>query len=221
MAFRTVAGRVLRDVGRTVARADLAIAYCAVVVAVSLGVHLQPAARREEILDHLSGNVANLRTEPLLASLGSAFIVEGLSELLLVAQLLVVLAYLQRFVGRTGSVVVGLAGHVGAGLVVAVGISAGIVDGFVDPSTANATDVGVSYVMAAAMGFLVIAVPRRWRWWYLAATAVYWLLPGAVLRTFTDVGHATALSIGLLLAFVASRVVTADRRARADGGPGI
>ena len=34
--------------------------------------------------------------------------------------------------------------------------------------------------MAAAMGFLVLAVPPRWRWWYLGATAVYWLLPRAM-----------------------------------------
>ena len=146
--------------------------------------------------------------------LGSAFVVESVWGLALVVQLLVVLAYLQRFVGRLASLVVGLAGHVGAGLVVAAGLATGIFHGFVDESVAAATDVGVSYVMAAAMGFLVLAVPPRWRWWYLGATAVYWLLPGAINRTFTDAGHASALTIGLLLALVAARAVAADHRAR-------
>jgi hypothetical protein len=211
---RELVGDVLRDVGRTVARADLAIAYCAAVTVVTLLVHLQPEERTEQILARVSGNLNNLRAEPLVSMLGSAFVVESVAGLVLVVQLLVVLAYLQRFVGRLASLVVGLAGHVGAGLIVAVGLATGIFHGFVDASVAGATDVGVSYVMAAAMGFLVLAVPPRWRWWYLGATAVYWLLPGAINRTFTDAGHASALTIGLLLALVAARAVAADHRRR-------
>jgi len=212
---------VLRDVGRTVAHADLAIAYCATVTVVTLIVMLQPEERTAEILARVSANLDNLRAEPLVSMLGSAFVVESIWGLALVVQLLVVLAYLQRFVGRLASVVVGLAGHVGAGLVVAAGLATGIFHGFVDESVAAATDVGVSYVMAEAMGFLVLAVPPRWRWWYLGATAVYWLLPGAIMRTFTDAGHASALTIGLLLALVAARAVAADHRARARGEGGI
>jgi len=211
---RELVGDVLRDVGRTVARADLAIAYCAAVTVVTLLVHLQPEERTEQILARVSGNLNNLRAEPLVSMLGSAFVVESVAGLVLVVQLLVVLAYLQRFVGRLASLVVGLAGHVGAGLIVAVGLATGIFHGFVDASVAGATDVGVSYVMAAAMGFLVLAVPPRWRWWYLGATAVYWLLPGAINRTFTDAGHASAMTIGLLLALVAARAVAADHRRR-------
>ncbi|WP_051639766.1 rhomboid-like protein [Cellulomonas sp. URHE0023] len=211
----TTARGALRDVWDTVKHADLAIAYCAVVTAITLWVHVQPAPRQEEMLDRVSSNLSNLRSEPFVSMIGSAFVVEGVLGLVLVAQLLVVLAYLQRFVGRLAAVVVGLAGHVGAGLVVAVGLATGIFHGFVDESVAEATDVGVSYVMACATGFLVLAVPRRWRWWYLCGAALYWLVPGAFSRTFTDAGHATALAIGLLLALVSSRVVAADRQARA------
>lgn len=217
----TLVRDALRDVWRTVRRADLAIAYCAAVTAVTLWVQVQSPARQAEILDRVSSNLTNLRSEPLVSMLGSAFVVESVAGLTLVVQLLVVLAYLQRFVGRLASLVVGLAGHVGAGLVVAAALTTGIFHGFVDDSVAEATDVGVSYVMACAMGFLVLAVPPRWRWWYLAATALYWLLPGAFLRTFTDAGHATALTIGLLLALVASRAVAADHRSRARGERGI
>jgi hypothetical protein len=212
---RVLVGVVLRDVGRTVAAADLALAYCATVTLVTLVVLLQPEDRTDQILARVSGNLDNLRAEPLVSVLGSAFVVESLGGLTLVLGLLVVLAYLQRFVGRVASVVVGLAGHVGAGLVVAAGLATGIFHGVVDESVAAATDVGVSYVMAAAMGFLVLAVPPRWRWWYLGGTAVFWLLPGAINRTFTDASHASALTIGLLLALVAARTVAADHRARA------
>jgi hypothetical protein len=42
-----------------------------------------------------------------------------------------------------------------------------------------------------------------------------WVLPGVWLRTFTDVGHASALAVGLALAFVVSRGV--DAAASPDG----
>ncbi|WP_051274966.1 rhomboid-like protein [Cellulomonas sp. URHD0024] len=209
-------GRVLRDVWATVRRADLAIAYCAVVTVVTVWVHLQTPERQAEILARVSTNLVSLRAEPVVAMLGSALLVQSVWGLYLVVLLLVVLAYLQQFVGRLASLTIGLVGHVGASLVVALGLAAGIFHGVVDKSVATATDVGVSYVMACAMGFLTLAVPPRWRWWYLAAIAVYWLLPAAT-PTFTDAGHATSLTLGLLLAFVASRAVAADHRSPAPG----
>lgn len=205
---------MLRGVWGTVKRADLAIAYCVVVAAVTTWVHLQTPERQAEILAHVSTNLVSLREQPVVAMLGSALLVQSMWGLYLVVLLLVVLAYLQAFVGRLAALVVGLVGHVGASLVVALGLAAGIFHGVVDKSVASATDVGVSYVMASAMGFLVLAVPRRWRWWYLAGTTLYWLSPLVAGVTFTDAGHASALVLGLLMALVSSRVLAADRRAR-------
>ncbi len=128
--------RILRDVARTVAHADLALAYCGCVTVATVVVMLQSEERTAEILAEVSANLENLRAAPLVSMLGSAFVVESVWGLALVAQLLVVLAYLQRFVGRLASVVVGLAGHVGAGLVVAAGLATGIFRGFVDESVA-------------------------------------------------------------------------------------
>ncbi|WP_426593187.1 rhomboid-like protein [Cellulomonas sp. McL0617] len=210
---------VARDVWRTVRRADLAIAYCVTVTLVTTWVFLQTPERQAEILSRVSTNLVSLRAEPVLAMLASALVVSSMWGLYLVAPLLVVLAYLQRFVGRLASLAVGLSGHVGASMVVALALASGISHGVIDESVSRATDVGVSYVMAGAMGFLVLAVPRRWRWWYMIPTALYWLLPGVIDLTFTDFGHATALGIGLLFAFVASRTVTADHRAHAPGEP--
>ncbi len=213
---RQVARSALHDVGRTVAQADLALAYAATVTVVTVLVLLQPAARQAEVLARLSGNLHNLGAEPLVSVLGSALVVENAVSLLLVVPLVVALAYLQRFVGRLGAVVIGLLGHVGAGLVVAAAVGWAIVHGVADDAQARVTDVGVSYVLATAMAFLVLAVPRRWRRTYLLATAAVWLVPAAITRTFTDLGHATALAIGLLLALVAARAVSASRR----GGSG-
>jgi hypothetical protein len=64
----------------------------------------------------------------------------------------------------------------------------------------RATDVGMSYGAAAVLGALTTAIPGRWRpawlgWWLAVGMAVV-----AVGRDFTDVGHAVALLLGMLVA---------------------
>ena len=57
----------------------------------------------------------------------------------------------------------------------------------------------MSYGAAAVLGSLTAAIPRRWRpawigWWLAVGVAVV-----AVGRDFTDVGHAVALALGMLV----------------------
>ena len=143
------------------------------------------------------------------ALLASAFVVPRPTGLVLVAMLLVVLAYAQRFVGRAGALVVGLTGHVGATTIVALGLLSGIFHDVVDPSVRNDPDVGVSYVLACTMAFLTLFMAGRWRWVWSGGLALFWLLPGALERSFTDAGHAAALAIGWVMAFVSWRAVQA------------
>lgn len=195
----------LTDVWRTVRRADLAIVYCSVVLIVAVVLWFLPAETRDQVFEDTSTNLVNLRDRPVAVLLASAFVISTPSELLLVLQLLVVLAYAQRFVGRLASLAVGFMGHVGATVCTAVVLTTGIFHGFVSPGVATVDDVGVSYVMATVMAFLSVAVPRRWRWWWVAFVVVYWVGPGLVTQSFTAVGHATALVIGMTVAFVAGR----------------
>jgi hypothetical protein len=204
-----VARHALADVGRTVRRADLAIVYCSVVLLVAIVLWILPPETRDQVYEETSTNLVNLRDRPLSVLVASAFVISSPGEVLLVAQLLVVLAYAQRVVGRVGALAVGFMGHVGATVCTAVALTTGIFHGFVNPSVATVDDVGVSYVMATVMGFLTVVVPRRWRWWWIAFVLVYWVGPGLLVRNFTAVGHTTALAIGLTVAFVAGRVRTA------------
>lgn len=195
----------LADMWRTVRRADLAIVYCSVVLLVAVVLWMLPEGTRDQVYEDTSTNLANLRDRPISVLLASAFVISSPGEVLLVLQLLVVLAYAQRFVGRLASLAVGFMGHVGATVFTAMVLTTGIFHGFVNPSVATVDDVGVSYVMATVMGFLTVVVPRRWRWWWVAFVVVYWVGPGLVARNFTAVGHTTALVIGLTVAFVAGR----------------
>jgi hypothetical protein len=80
-----------------------------------------------------------------------------------------------------------------------VGLTAAVELGWLPVSISRATDVGMSYGAAAVLGSLTAAVPRRW----LAAWLGWWLAVGvavvAVGRDFTDVGHAVALALGILV----------------------
>jgi len=212
-----VVRRALADAARTVRRADLAIAYCAVVTGLTVVLNVIDPEDKQRIIAETSSNLDNLRDHPVQSLLASAFVVPRPIGLVLVALLLVVLAYAQRFIGRAGALVVGLSGHIGATIIVATALESGIFHDLVDPSVRTATDVGVSYVLACSMGFLTLFVPGRRRWMWCAGLALYWLLPGAISRTFTDAGHAAALSIGWLMAFVSWRAVVAHLRHRGHG----
>jgi len=209
--------RALADAGRTVRRADLAIAYCGIVAALTVVLNVIDPEDKQRIIAETSSNLANLRDHPVQSLLASAFVVPRPIGLVLVAMLLVVLAYVQRFIGRAAALVVGLSGHVGATIIVATALESGIFHELVDPSVRTATDVGVSYVLACSMGFLTLFVPGRRRWLWCAGLATYWLLPGAFERSFTAAGHAAALSIGWLMAFVCWRAVTAHLRHLGQG----
>lgn len=202
----------LADAGRTVRRADLAIAYCGTVTVLTIVLNVVDPASRRRVIAETSSNLDNLRDHPVQSLVASAFVVPRPVGLVLVAVLLVVLAYAQRFIGRAGALVVGLAGHVGATVIVAVGLQSGIFHNFVDPSVRNDADVGVSYVLACTMAFLTLFVTGRQRWLWSGGLALYWLLPGALERSFTDAGHAAALAIGWLMAFVSWRAVVAHLR---------
>jgi hypothetical protein len=72
--------------------------------------------------------------------------------------------------------------------------------GWLPLSVSHATDVGMSYGAAAVLGSLTAAIPRRWRpawlgWFIAVGVAVV-----VVGHDFTDVGHAVALGLGMLIA---------------------
>jgi hypothetical protein len=103
-------------------------------------------------------------------------------------------------------------GHVGATLVVATALTAGIVHGRIALAEVAATDVGVSYGLVTVAGLLAARVSPRVSGAYRALLSA--ALVGALLfgRSFTDLGHLVGWLLGLGLALLVSRA----RRATAD-----
>ena len=203
---------ISRRVRPLVGGTDLAWAYAAVVAVVAVVAQVLPGTSEELVLD-TSTNLDNLRHTPVLVLVASAFVVSSLRGLWILLPLVVVFGAAQRWLGRAATLVVATLGHVGATLLVAVLLAAGIERGALDPAIARAPDVGVSYGLAAVAGVLVARVPRRRRPWYALALLVVAGGPLLVSPNFTDVGHLIAVLLGFAVALVVQRAGAPERSA--------
>jgi len=191
------------------------MAYCALVVLVAGALAVVTPAAADDVVRNSSTNLDNLRAHPPFVLVVSAFVEPSLLELWIVVPLVWALGAVQRWLGRASVVVTVALGHIGATLFVATILTAGIAKGRVALSAAEATDVGVSYGLAAALAVLTARVtPTRRRWARLLPTAalvvvVWWD------RSFTDLGHLAAWTIGLGLSVLVEHAGRLGREATA------
>ena len=192
---------------RLVRHSDLAIGYAVVLVVVTVVLLALGPDTYDRVVDESSTNLANLRNRPVTVLVTSLFVVSSPLGLWILPVLLLVYATAQRWVGRAGTVVVALAGHVGATLVVATELSAGIAHGYLERTlVVHAQDVGVSYALVCLAAFITPRVPRAWRAPYLVVVIAYVVVPFVMDTSFTDVGHLVSLLLGGSLALLAVRV---------------
>jgi len=184
---------------------DVAVGCAAMVVAVAVGLAVAPDEVADRVISSSSTNLVNLQQHPPFVMVVSAFVVPSPWDLWIVVPLVWALGEVQRWLGRAAVLVVGVLGHVGATLFVSTALTAGIAKGRIALSEATATDVGVSYVLVAALGLLAARVDGARRRWYVAALSLF--LVGSLLlaRSFTDLGHLVAWALGLGLALLASQ----------------
>jgi hypothetical protein len=175
-------------------------AYAVIVTGVTIALYALGPQVQDRVISHVSTNLHNLGHGHFGTLLGSAFVVEAGPIYVWLPGLVCLLA-LAELIYRSGLLVVAFAaGHIGATLLVAAGLTAAVELGWLPLSISRATDVGMSYGAAAVLGSLTAAIPRRWRpawigWFVAVGVAVV-----VVGRDFTDVGHAVALGLGMLVA---------------------
>jgi hypothetical protein len=175
------------------------VGYAVTLVAVATTLVVLGPGAQQTLVRHMSTNLHNLVRGHVATLLGSAFVTEdgpmyvwlpGLFCLLAVAEML----WRSRRLVLTFSL-----GHIGATLIVAVGLATAIRFGWTPISAAHASDVGISYGAVAVLGALTAAILPRWR----PAWVGWWLAVGTVVvvadNDFTDIGHAVALGLGMLL----------------------
>ena len=180
-------------------RVRITLGYAAVLVGVSAAlVDLGPRVRAQ-VIALASTNLHNLAHGHLATLFGSAFVTDA-GPMYFWLPCLVCLLALAELIWRSGRLaLVFVTGHIGATLLVAVGLTAAIKFGWLPLSISRASDVGVSYGALAVLGALTAAIPRRWRpawigWWVPVGIAA-----AALGDDFTDVGHSVALFLGMLV----------------------
>lgn len=184
--------------GLAALRVTVLYALALIVVSVTLTT-LGPHAREVAVSD-MSTNLHNLAHGRLNTLLGSAFVEEG-GHIFTWLPGLVCLLALGELIWRSRGLLATFAlGHIGATLIVAVGLVAAVEAEWLPASVARASDVGVSYGAVCVLGALTASIPSAWRpvwvgWWLgLAAGA-------AVGTDFTPFGHIVALLLGMTLSF--------------------
>lgn len=195
---------------------DLAVGY-AVLVFLSVGlVFTQPHSAAANVVLLSSTNLHNLRSQPLLVLVLSAFVLSSPWSLWILLPLVWAYGAAQRWLGRTATVLVALMGHALSTVFVAVLLTAGIAHHQLSRSIAREPDVGVSYGLAAVLGLLIFRLPARRL--HVAGAGTTLLVAVLLLaRTFTDLGHLLAWTIGICIGLVGSRMVTASDTSTACG----
>ena len=183
----------------SLARVRVTAAYAVIVTCVTTALLALGPDVQDRVIRHASTNLHNLSHGHIGTLLDSAFVVDAGPIYVWLPGLVCLLGLAELLWGSVRLVVAFVVGHVGATLLVAVGLTAAVELGWLPASVSRATDVGMSYGAAAVLGALTAAIPRRWRrawigWWLAVGLAVV-----AVGRDFTDVGHAVALALGMLV----------------------
>jgi Rhomboid-like protein len=182
------------------ASARITAAYAIVLVAVSLGLTALGPHAREAVVSRMSTNLHNLSRGRLSTLVGSAFVDDGGNVFAWLPGLVCLLA-LGELIWRSKGLLLAFAvGHIGATLIVAVGLVGAVEAGWLPVSIARASDVGVSYGAVCVLGALTASIPSRWRaawvgWWVGIAVTV------AMGADFTAVGHVLALLLGIGLSY--------------------
>lgn len=175
-------------------------AYAVALLGVSLTLTMLGARTRDTVVREMSTNLHNLAHGRLATLVGSAFVSEGGKVYLWLPGLVCLLALGELIWGGKGLAITFAVGHVGATLIVAVGLVAAVETGWSPVSVARANDVGISYGAVCVLGALTASVPSRWRpawiggWLGTAAAATFG-------GDFTAFGHVLALLLGIGLSF--------------------
>ena len=181
------------------ARVRATAAYAVVVTCVTVALDGLGPQVQDWVVRHVSTNLHNLSHGHLGTLVYSAFVIDAGPIYVWLPGLVCLLAVAEMIWGSARLVVAFAVGHVGATLLVAAGLTAAVELNWLAGSVSRATDVGMSYGAAAVLGSLTAAIPQRWRpawigWFAAAGVAVV-----AVGRDFTDVGHAVALALGIVM----------------------
>ncbi|MEV6774240.1 rhomboid-like protein [Nocardia sp. NPDC051030] len=172
--------------------------YAAILVLVTAVLAFVNDSTATRFVLHVSTNLHNLSNGHFGTLFASAFVIDGaVVAAFILPGLICLLALAERRFGALTLIRTFIAGHIGATILVALGLWISVATDWMPRNITMAEDVGVSYGAMAIVGALVSILPAHRR----TAWVVVWLglASGGVIfgQTFTNVGHVLALSLGL------------------------
>ncbi|MEU9118708.1 rhomboid-like protein [Streptomyces sp. NPDC048506] len=177
----------------------------------------------EQFLVHrTSSNIHELNEHPLPSLLISGFWIERPGSFLLyVVMFELVHANVERWIGTWRWLLTVGGAHVAATLASQELVLLAIEGHQLPRSMTHVVDIGVSYGLAAAAGLLTYRLRPPWCYVYLVGLLVFFGIPLTTGATFTDFGHAIALTMGFAawpLTPAAALSAADDREGAKDAG---
>lgn len=158
--------------------------------------HMSPQFQ-EEFLRRRSTNLDQLADNPLRVLIASAFWIDGGAWLPYAALYTVFHAPAEHWLGTLRWLGTAVAAHVGATLISEGILSWAIHTGHAHEAASDTLDVGVSYALAGVVAVLTYRIAPPWRYPYVGAVLIFYGVPLIAGPDFTDIGHFTAVLIGL------------------------
>ncbi|MFD0338302.1 rhomboid-like protein [Streptomyces sp. NPDC127117] len=194
---RAAAGSWLRSVGSWIRSAPGTYVWLAALFVTTVIVHQMSPDFEEDFLRQRSTNIHELTQDPLRVLITSAFWIDGGRWIPYAVLYTVFHAPAERWLGTLRWLAVVVLAHVLASLASEGVLAWAIRHGHVPWSAASTLDVGVSYALAGVIAVLTYRIPQPWQYVYLFAVLVFYGIPLVTGRSFTDLGHFTAVLIGL------------------------
>jgi hypothetical protein len=186
-----------RAAAAALAKAPGTMAYLLAILVTWTTLEGTSSKQAEHLIETASTNLHNMTHTPARVLFASAFWIDRGDLWVTLIEFVLVMAFVERWLGTLRMFTIFIAGHVGATLITVLGISLAIHAGWASESLAHTADVGVSYGFVAVAAAATYAIAhRRIRAAVIVAMVTYLGVSLAIGGTFTDYGHLTALGIG-------------------------
>jgi len=181
-------------------QARATVTYTAILVATNMVLDGSSPRVDQVILESASTNLHQLHIHPVNVLVTSALFVTGWDQLLEFALVaFFILSPLEQRIGTIRTIVGFAIGHVGASVLVAVGLNYAVHAGSVSPSIVHTIDVGVSYGTLCLVAASAYLLTHRNRLIVLLGLFLYETVALIVDNSYTQWGHMISLVLGALV----------------------
>jgi hypothetical protein len=184
-------------VWRYVKGAPLTYSWLALLLVTTIIQRSIPEHRLNMLLQKESTNLHHLASDPIRVLIQSLLWIDGKYWWPYLVVFTLFLAPAERWLGHLRWLLVGLVCHIGATYLGEGYLYWRIQESASSPRLIDARDIGVSYFVVGIVGVLTYHIPPRWRRVYLVAALGVFGFSLAVKHDFTQLGHFSALLIGL------------------------